>query len=67
MFAEQDPTIATTPIPQLNGERECAWCLADRGITPETGTHGICQFHAAQIVEQSRKRRAERKVGNCHE
>ena len=61
MFAEQDSTITATPIPQLNEERECAWCLAERGVAPGTGSHGICPFHAAQIIEQSQKRRAERK------
>lgn len=30
-----------------NGEKgnKCAWCLAERHIAPEYGSHGICQRH----------------------
>lgn len=39
----------------------CAWCLAENGILPQsTDSHGICQRHAAQIVEQSQTRRLTR-------
>ena len=67
LFAEQRTTTPASPISDTE-ERECAWCLAERGVAPGTGSHGICPFHAAQIIEQSRKRRAERKqVGGHHE
>jgi hypothetical protein len=40
-----------TPAPQGN----CAWC----GDPPDVyGSHGICAFHAAQMSEQSHRRRS---------
>ncbi|MGH2505807.1 MAG: sigma factor [Ktedonobacteraceae bacterium] len=40
--------------------RECAWCLHEQGITPTTGSHGICQKHADQMRAQSQARKKER-------
>ena len=60
LSAEQHTTASASSIDETE-ERECAWCLAERGVAPGTGSHGICPFHAAQIIEQSRKRRTERK------
>lgn len=36
---------------------ECAWCLAEQGIVPTSGSHGICPFHAQQVLEAARARR----------
>lgn len=36
---------------------ECAWCLAEMGIVPTDGSHGICEAHATQVLEAHRARR----------
>jgi hypothetical protein len=37
--------------------RNCAWCGDD---PDEYGSHGICDFHASQLIEQAAQRRARR-------
>ena len=40
---------------------QCAWCLRDAGQLPlNTESHGICEKHAAQVLAESRARRAVR-------
>ena len=41
---------------------ECAWCLAEQGMTPVSGSHGICALHAQQVREAAYERR-RRRVG----
>jgi hypothetical protein len=36
---------------------ECAWCLAEQGIVPMSGSHGICAVHAQQLRESAAARR----------
>lgn len=43
-------------------EAQCAWCLAELGQPMGTGSHGICPRHADIMVDQSRARRAARRV-----
>jgi len=57
---ERNPAASSSPIVETD-EKECAWCLAEQGIKPQSGSHGICHMHAQQLVEQSRKRREERR------
>ena len=39
---------------------ECAWCLAEQGLEPGNGSHGICVQHAAGLLQQWRERHASR-------
>jgi hypothetical protein len=39
---------------------ECAWCLAEQGVVPTSGSHGICAWHAQQVLAAARERRARR-------
>jgi len=55
----------TTTIMIETNEEECAWCLAEQGITSQSGSHGICQKHARQIEEQSQQRRERRRAGGA--
>lgn len=41
----------------------CAWCLAEQGIVPTSGSHGICPLHAQQVLEAARERRKHRTHG----
>lgn len=50
LAVQLSPTVA----PQIN----CAWCLVEQGQPLGTGSHGICNTHAEQIIQQSRARRA---------
>jgi len=61
------PTPQTTqtteaPLTVLTSDytTDCAWCLADAGITPTDGSHGICTYHSDQIRLQQAVRRFER-------
>jgi hypothetical protein len=42
-------------------ELECAWCLAEQGIVPTSGSHGICAFHSQQMFVQMEERRVRRR------
>lgn len=35
----------------------CAWCLAEAGTTAGEGSHGICRYHAAQLLALHRRKR----------
>lgn len=38
-------------------EPQCAWCLSEQGLEPGNGSHGICEQHAAFLLQQWRERR----------
>jgi hypothetical protein len=38
----------------------CAWCLAEKGITANEGSHGICKRHANELILQWKEQRIER-------
>jgi hypothetical protein len=46
------------PAPNL----DCAWCLAERGIAPGNGSHGICPRHAEE--QYARYKAARTLAGN---
>lgn len=55
---EGDESGDTMPTPWAALSNHCAWC----GDPPDsTGSHTICDYHAAQITQQSAERRARRK------
>ena len=39
---------------------DCAWCLAEAGLPPGDGSHGICPAHTEQIIMQAREYRRKR-------
>lgn len=50
---ESEAVLPEEEVPQNN----CAWC----GDPPdEYGSHGICAFHAEQLLQQSQSRRRGR-------
>jgi len=61
MSAEEQHITASSSTGIESNEEECAWCLAEQGMTPQSGSHGICQKHARQIEEQSQQRRDRRR------
>jgi hypothetical protein len=42
------------------GDADCAWCLAEQGIVSQSGSHGICAYHAQQVYQSYRGRRGHR-------
>lgn len=44
----------------MSTPESCAWCLRELGITPQSGSHGICQRHADEMRAQHTRRRAYR-------
>ncbi len=39
---------------------DCAWCLAEQGMHPDEGSHGICRQHTVQLLQAWREHRAHR-------
>jgi hypothetical protein len=39
---------------------DCAWCLEEAGIVPESGSHGICEYHSAEMRMASAMRQFNR-------
>ena len=33
---------------------QCAWCLQEQGLPLGPGSHGICQFHRDQLMQDRR-------------
>ncbi len=51
------PATDTDPDASTTSGNHCAWC----GDPPDRfGSHGICAFHQAQMLEQSAARRRSR-------
>ncbi len=44
----------------VGSEVLCAWCLAEQGLAFGEGSHGICSFHAEQMLHAQRERRGRR-------
>jgi hypothetical protein len=42
---------------------QCAWCLEAAGLPMRNGSHGICSYHAAVVLEQYQAVRAARRNG----
>ena len=65
-FARQEThtsSPAPEPTPDDTSESislDCAWCLSEQGIVPTSGSHGICGFHAAQMLEAAHSRAAQK-------
>lgn len=38
----------------------CAWCLSEQGLDMGSGSHGICERHAAKVLQQQRDRKLAR-------
>ena len=36
----------------------CAWCLQEQGLALGPGSHGICQFHRDQLMQNRHARYA---------
>ena len=43
---------------------DCAWCLAEAGIAPGNGSHGICKRHSEEQYTRYKRRKEERKQWN---
>jgi hypothetical protein len=45
----------------------CAWCLAEQGLAPGEGSHGICEAHANEFLVQwkLRRKRKQETVTPC--
>jgi hypothetical protein len=37
---------------------QCAWCLQEQGLPLGSGSHGICQFHRNQLIQDHRSKHA---------
>lgn len=46
----------TEELPALT--TSCAWCNQEAGIPQGEGSHGICDYHAEQVLKSARARRA---------
>ena len=52
----------TWPAVSTGCTDDCAWGLAERGIQPQTGSHGICPYHQAQMLAQYHRTRSTRRA-----
>jgi maltooligosyltrehalose synthase len=41
-------------------QTDCAWCLAEVGADPGSGSHGICAYHSEQMMLLYQERKARR-------
>ncbi len=57
---ETIPTIAPVEPEEEESSLDCAWCLAEQGIKPSSGSHGICSTHYAQVLAQAEQRQQRR-------
>lgn len=54
------PSVPPTIIVVAVLDYQCAWCLSEAGEEPGEGSHGICQRHEDEMLQQSRERRARK-------
>ena len=57
---DDDNTSSSDDVLGVSWETECAWCLRDQGIIPLTGSHGICEWHRAQVWQEYQAQRRSR-------
>jgi hypothetical protein len=50
--------VETEEVEAVGGwDTQCAWCLQEQGIDPGSGSHGICDYHSAQVYQAYRASR----------
>lgn len=64
--SRQQPVVVSTDEPEESEltitvlDTDCAWCLREQGIEPQSGSHGICTTHSDQVYEAYRANRRAR-------